>query len=280
MTFTTHTTTSKDGAIIGYKQTGAGKGLIICHGAARSSAHYEDLALALADRFTVYIPDRRGRGCSGDEGPHYGLQQAVEDLAAVIKVTAPDFIFGHSAGAMIALETMLTHPVKQLAIYEPPISVDRSFPFSWIPDFETALRNGDKIKAMAISLKGLNIVEGIGKLPIWAIVLFIQALSFTEEKGQRMVDLIPTLRADIHMAEQLDSQVERYREVTIPVCLMAGTKSPEYFHTGLKALSAVLPQSDTKIFDWMDHYSPEGNVVAIANHLKRFFSMHTTVVIS
>ncbi len=279
MTFTIHTTTSKDGTIIGYKQTGTGEGLIICHGGARSSQHYEDLALALADRFTVYIPDRRGRGCSGDEGPHYGLRQAVEDLEAVIQVTSPDFVFGHSAGAMIALETMLTHPVKRLAVYEPPISVNNSFPFGWIPDFENALRNGDKIKAMAISLKGLNIVEGIGKLPLWAIVLFIQALSLTERKGQRMMDLIPTLNADIHMAQQLDSKVKRYRELTIPVSLMAGAKSPEHFHIGLKALAAVLPESDINIFDWMDHYSPEGNVVAIANHLKRFFEVPATSVI-
>jgi pimeloyl-ACP methyl ester carboxylesterase len=274
MTFTTHTTTSKDGTIIGYRQIGNGQGLIICHGGGRISQNYEKLALALADTFTVYIPDRRGRGLSQQEGKNYGIQKATEDLVAVIQTTSADLIFGHSAGALIALQTMLAHPVKKLAVYEPPISVNHSFPLNWLTDFENALQKDKRKKAMAISLKGLNVVEGVGKMPLWTVRFLINLLSLLErkkEKGTRMLDLLPTLSADIKMAMELDSKFQIYCNIDIPIKLMIGSKSPEYFHIGLTALSHILKQSDTKIFEDFDHYSPEEKIVEIADDLKHFY---------
>jgi pimeloyl-ACP methyl ester carboxylesterase len=274
MAFEIHSTKSRDGTKIGYRQTGDGRGLIICHGGGRISQNYEKLAIALSDTFRVYIPDRRGRGLSGPEGLNYDIHKATEDLAAVIRETSADFIFGHSAGALIALETMLTHPVNKLAVYEPPISVNHSFPLSWITDFEKALKEGKRTKAMAVSLKGLNVVAGIEKMPLWIVRLLINTLPFLERKkedGTRMLDLLPTLTADAKMAAELDSKFEKYRNIEIPLNLMTGSKSPEYFHIGLNALSNVLKQSDTKIFEGFDHYSPEEKVDELADHLKHFY---------
>ncbi len=274
MTFTTHTTFSKDRTTIGYRQIGNGKGLIICHGGGRISQNYEKLALALSDTFTVYIPDRRGRGLSGQEGNNYNIQKATEDLDAVIRVTSSDFIFGHSAGALIALETMLTNPVKKLAVYEPPISINHSFPLNWLTDFENALNEGKRKKAMAISLKGLNVIEGVGKMPFWAIQFLVNVLSLFDkkkEKGTRMLDLIPTLTEDVKMAMELDNKAVRYQEIDIPVSLMTGSKSPDYFHYGLQVLNKIIKQSDIKIFNNFDHYSPELKVTEIATHLKDFY---------
>ena len=127
MEFSTHTVRSADGTTIGYRQTGHGKGLIICHGGGRISQNYAKLAMALADSYCVYIPDRRGRGLSGPEGSSYGMQQATEDLIAVMDATGADAIFGHSAGALIALETMLSKPLSKIALYEPPLSFGGAF---------------------------------------------------------------------------------------------------------------------------------------------------------
>lgn len=273
MTFTTHTTISKDGTIIGYRQIGSGQGLIICHGGGRISQNYEKLATALADTFTVYIPDRRGRGLSGQEGKNYNIQKATEDLEAVIKATSADLIFGHSAGALIALETMLTNPVKKLAVYEPPISVNHSFPLNWLTDFENALQKDKRKKAMVISLKGLNVIDGVGKMPLWTLQLLVNTLSLFDkkkQKGTRMLDLIPTLTADIKMAKGLDNKAERYQKIDIAVSLMTGSKSPEYFHYGLQVLTKNIKQSEMKIFENFDHYSPEEKVTEIADHLKDF----------
>src|SRR4051812_13063727 len=198
MIFTTSIVTSEDGTRIGYRQTGKGPGLIICHGAGRISQNYEKLAIGLSNNFTVYIPDRRGRGLSEPEAEGYNMKKAIEDLIAVVYATNAEFIFGHSAGGLIALETIASYTacnIKKIAVYEPPISVNHSFPFDWFKDFENALREGKRRRAMAISLKGLKVVEGISSMPLWAITAFINLLSLLERKkevGVRMLDLLPT----------------------------------------------------------------------------------------
>lgn len=275
MEFTTHTTISRDGTIIGYRQIGHGQGLIICHGGGRISQNYEKLALALSDTFTVFIPDRRGRGLSGQEGEMYDMHTATEDLRAVIQTTSANLIFGHSAGALIALETMLVYPVKKLAVYDPPISTDHSFPLNWLKAFNNALQKNQQRKALAVSLKGLKVIKGVEKMPLWTVRLLINLLSLFERKkavGTRMLDLLPTLTADLKMVAELDSQFEKYQNIDIPIMLMTGSRSPEYFHIGLKALSGLLKQSGTKVFEGFDHYSPEGKVDEITEHLKQFYS--------
>ncbi len=42
------------------------------------------LAEAMAGSFTVYLPDRRGRGLSGPYGAGYSMQREVEDLDALL----------------------------------------------------------------------------------------------------------------------------------------------------------------------------------------------------
>ena len=60
---------------IGYRQTGSGPGLVVLHGGMRAAQHYLVLAEALADGYTVYIQDRRGRGLSGPPGENYSKEK-------------------------------------------------------------------------------------------------------------------------------------------------------------------------------------------------------------
>jgi pimeloyl-ACP methyl ester carboxylesterase len=80
---------------------GSGPGLIIMHGGISSSQYFTNLGTALSDEFTVYIPDRRGRGLSGPFGDNYGLQKEVEDLDALLNKTDAQYLFGASSGAII-----------------------------------------------------------------------------------------------------------------------------------------------------------------------------------
>ena len=82
--YTTDSVISKDGTIIGYRQMGTGPGIILVHGGAKASQTLMKLGTTLSDEFTIYIPDRRGRGLSGPFGDDYGLQREVEDMDATI----------------------------------------------------------------------------------------------------------------------------------------------------------------------------------------------------
>lgn len=83
------------------------------------------LAAKLAEHFTVFTYDRRGRGESGDTLP-CAVEREVEDIDALIKAAGGSaFVFGLSSGAALALEAA-NHglAVTRLALYEAPFIVD------------------------------------------------------------------------------------------------------------------------------------------------------------
>src|ERR1700730_11268047 len=81
--YLTGSVASRDGTTISYRQLGDGPGVVVLHGAMESARSHVQLAEALANSFTVFLPDRRGRGLSGPNGNDYGIQKNVEDLDAL-----------------------------------------------------------------------------------------------------------------------------------------------------------------------------------------------------
>jgi pimeloyl-ACP methyl ester carboxylesterase len=117
---TTGSVVSADGTRIGYRRLGRGPGVILLHGGVNASQHMLKLGRALADAFTVYLPDRRGRGMSGAFGPAYGIEREDEDLAAMVEHTAAECVFGPANGGLFALHGAIgLGQVRRVAAYEP-----------------------------------------------------------------------------------------------------------------------------------------------------------------
>ena len=108
--YSTGSVASRDGTVIGYRQVGQGPGIIAVHGGMQAAQNLMKLAHALADSFTVHLPDRRGGGLSGPPGSHYSLATEREDLSALAQATGAHNIFGLSSGAIIALQAALFLP--------------------------------------------------------------------------------------------------------------------------------------------------------------------------
>jgi pimeloyl-ACP methyl ester carboxylesterase len=73
---------SKDGTTIAFDQSGKGPAVILVGGAFQHRAidpRTAQLAALLAQHFTVFNYDRRGRGDSGDTQP-YAVEREIEDL--------------------------------------------------------------------------------------------------------------------------------------------------------------------------------------------------------
>ena len=93
-----NTVISRDGTAIAYERVGDGPAVILVDGALchRASGPARPLAARLAERFTVYAYDRRGRGDSGDNQP-YAIQREIDDIAALIDDAGGQaFVFGGS----------------------------------------------------------------------------------------------------------------------------------------------------------------------------------------
>lgn len=154
MTYTTEFVTSKDGTKIGYRQLGSGPGLILVHGGMQASQDFMALGALLADDFSVYIPDRRGRGLSGPHG-NYSLLKECEDMGAIIEKTGAKNIFGLSSGAIIALQTSNLFPaIRKAALYEPPLYTDSSTTHIWGARYDKYLKQGKLAEAVVTVIKG------------------------------------------------------------------------------------------------------------------------------
>ena len=153
--YRTGSVTSRDGTTIGYRQLGRGPGVIAVHGGMQAAQNLMKLARALADSFTIYLPDRRGRGLSGPPGDHYSLAAECEDIDALAQATGARGIFGLSSGAIIALQAALVLPaIGKAALYEPPLSVNGSTPTSWVARYDREVAQGKLASAAITAARG------------------------------------------------------------------------------------------------------------------------------
>ena len=105
------TAESRDGTRIGYWKTGRGPAIVLVHGSMESARSHTLLAQALADDFTVYLMDRRGRGLSGPHRPDHCVRTEVEDVSAVLGQAGAELVFGVSAGGAVVMEAARTLPM-------------------------------------------------------------------------------------------------------------------------------------------------------------------------
>src|SRR5215217_5611755 len=97
--------------------------ILVCGGSTDRTENAREAEL-LAEHFTVFNYDRRGRGDSGDTAP-YAVEREVEDLDAVIAAAGGSAsVYGTSSGAALALEAAASGlAIKKLAFWEPPFIV-------------------------------------------------------------------------------------------------------------------------------------------------------------
>ena len=276
--------TSKDGTTIGYRQMGSGPGIILMHGGANASQHFMTLGIALSDMFTVYIPDRRGRGLSGPFGEDYSMQKEVEDLDAIIKKTRSHNAFGLSSGALILLQAALQLPsIHKAALYEPPLDVDNSIMdiLSFMPRFDREIAEGKLADATVTQLKDFGkyfVPAWITGLPRFLLILFFKLYYRNEEKNIKDDDvsftiLIPSFHYDYELVVEMKGTLEKFKAVPGEVLLIGGSKSPYFLKHTLDELNKVLPNVNRVELEGLGHGGSldSGKPELVAKELKKFF---------
>jgi pimeloyl-ACP methyl ester carboxylesterase len=269
---------SADGTPIGYRRLGAGPGLILISGGYLAAQHYMRLAGALADAFTVYVPDRRGRGVSGPPGDRYGMDRECEDVAALLAESGAEFLFGHSSGGLIALQAGRTlRQVTRLAVFEPPLSEHGSISSAWIGEFDRQVARGKPAAALAAFLEADHLVPAWWPRPLLVAML---ALYLRWEKRRveppdvSIESLIPLQRLDGLLVAEMDSSRQCMAGMTAEVLLLGGEKSPRFLREVLDALHGTLPRSQRIELPRMGHEGPssDGQSDRVAQALRTFFA--------
>ncbi|NWF25174.1 alpha/beta fold hydrolase [Streptomyces sp. PKU-EA00015] len=231
---TLNRTESADGTRIVYEQRGEGPALVLVGGALCTAASDAPLAELLAERFTVFTYDRRGRGSSGDTAP-YAVEREAEDLAAVIaQAGGCALVHGTSSGAALALRAASDGlPIAMLSVYEPPFETDpelREARRSYEARMRALLAEGRPGDALAEFLGAVGMppeaLWGLRQLPVWA----------------DMEALAPTLAYDHEVMGDGSVPAARLAAVTERVLVVDGGASPAGMREAARAVAAALPR--------------------------------------
>lgn len=257
---------SRDGTPIAFDQSGQGPALILVTGATATRLAAVSLAAALAPHFTVFAYDRRGRGESGDTAP-YAVEREVEDIEALIdEAGGSTFVFGHSSGAVLALEAALLLPTKiaRLAMYEPPFIIDDSRPpvpqnyVPYIQELVSSGRRGEAVEYFMTRVVGVpvDMVARTQQSPMWP---GLEAVAHTIAYDGTIMD--STTRGD-------PQPLRKWASVTVPTLVIDGGASPAFMHHGAQEIANVLPHAQRRTLEGQDHGPADDLLVPV---LQEFF---------
>jgi pimeloyl-ACP methyl ester carboxylesterase len=257
---------SKDGTAIAFDQSGQGPALILVAGATATRLAEAALSAHLAPHFTVLAYDRRGRGDSSDRAP-YAVEREVEDIEALItEAGGSAFVFGHSSGAVLALEAarLLPGKIAKLAIYEPPFIIDDSRPpvpqdyVAHLNELIAAGRRGEAVEYFMTDamLVPAEMVAQMRNTPMWPQI----------EVVAHTIPYDGTIMGDTMSGNP--STLRKWASVTVPTLVMVGGASPTFFHNGTQMLVDILPNAQYRTLEGQDH-GPADEVLTAA--LVEFF---------
>lgn len=253
---------SADGTIIGYRLSGSGPAVLLVHGGMQASQNLTKLARSLSNEFTVYVPDRRGRGRSGPHGDDFSVMREVEDLQALVTATGASRIFGLSSGALVALRAALATPaLHRVALYEPPLSINGSSPVNWVRRFDQEIAEGKLSSALITALKGTVAEPALSRIPRFVLVP-LMAIGLRMQRNLHEDDvpikaLISTQHFDMRIVRDMADTVQDYAALDAQVLLLGGTKSPAYLGLALDLLSTTLPHARRITFPGLGHLGPD-----------------------
>jgi pimeloyl-ACP methyl ester carboxylesterase len=260
---------SKDGTSIAYDRQGSGPAVILVGGAFVDRSENAPLATELAERFTVYNYDRRGRGDSGDTLP-YAVEREIEDLEPLIaEAGGSAHLYGISSGGALALEAAAAGvAVDKLAVYEVPYNMADDGPQrqrEYVEQLGAFLAEGRRGDAAELFMRTAGaseeMIEGAKNSPMWP---GLEAIAHT-------------LAYDAGCMGNGQPPTARLARITRPTLVATGGGSPDSFVGGggdlfgkaADAIAASIPQAERQTIEGQTHMvDPK----ALAPVLERFFT--------
>ena len=209
--------------------------------------------------------------------PHgRGARAGHEDLQALLAATGARYVFGLSAGALIALRTALSTPaVQRIVLFAPPLSVNGSIALDWVPRYNREIAAGRRASALVTAMRGMGVEPFFARVPrhLLTPVLALGLHARPRDPDRvSIADLVPTLGYDMRTIREMADTTPEYAAIRARVLLLRATRSPEYFTTALDALAAAIPHAERRTLPGLTHDGPEddGRPLVAAQALREF----------
>lgn len=241
----TITAVAADGTGVRAFDEGTGPVILVIHPGLDDGRSWGKVAARLSPRFRVVRIVRRHYRLDLPAADGYSMSKEVEDVHALAQaIGEPIVVVGHSSGAVVALEALAASPGTFAGgvLFEPPVPTGPPDPAA--------------SRALALA----NAAVAAGK-PGQAGQIFIRDIvgmpAFSAWMIRPIVTLLPRLRSLIpRQISDLDGvglRLDAYAQITAPVVLLGGERSPVHLGKSLDALAAVMPHTERVVMARRDH---------------------------
>lgn len=234
--------TSPDGVRIAVEVEGSGPPLVLVHGSGSARWSMDGVRPLLASRFTVHVPDRRGRGDSADGAGHSIAREVADVIAIVRSAGAGGALVGHSYGGLLAAGAAPDLPgLRGLVLYEPPAGGTLVSP-GYVDHLEELIARGEldaMLETYLTSIPGLgkDSIDAARGTPLW--------------EWRRAV--APTVPRELHAAEAHRLDAERLAAIATPTLLLVGSESPHWAVRATAAYAEAMPRAEVRRLDGHGH---------------------------
>ncbi|MFC7042381.1 alpha/beta fold hydrolase [Halonotius sp. GCM10025705] len=220
------TVTTADDTEIAFERYGDGPSLIALHGSAATSESLQPIVSQLAGDYTVIVPDRRGRGASGD-GDGYSLDREVADLQALVDaVDGEPVVLAHSFGGLVALAAAPTLDISRLVLYEPAVTVGDGADPPLSAQVRSVADEGSETEAMRLFFEAGSGIPDVTAMPWWP-----------EQINMGWIDTV------IRELEAVEAFELRALDFEIPTLLLTGEHGPQHLAEGAHAVADAHQES-------------------------------------
>jgi pimeloyl-ACP methyl ester carboxylesterase len=211
---------------------------------------------------TLHTYDRRGRGDSTDT-PNFSVQAEVDELRAFLDaLPGPVDVFGHSSGALLALEAALQGAhVRRLVLYEPvlPTARDPKGPAGLPEHIQALAAAGDRGGAMeAFMREGMRLAEADIER------------ARSSERWQDQLRYAHTAAYDAAIAASYVLEPDRLANLRIPVLLLVGSDSPKWLRQGALTFAEALPGAHVGVLEDQGHHAMFSAPALLAAKIEAF----------
>lgn len=258
------TVTSADGTTLAARCTGDGAPVVLVHGTLDGIGAFSLVELRLAERYAVWVYDRRGRGGS-EEGATHSLAHEVDDLRAVAAATgAAPHVVAHSYGAVVALLAAASGvEMRSLALYEPPI-------------------NGEALSEEQVAEIARAVEDGH---PDRAIELMAQRLAGVTDEELALARSVPPVRTRLRDAVRTaPRELEALRAVDwssaglplrdVPVLLLEGQRRGSDAYPRPEQIADLAVDVERVVLDGQGHLAHTFAPAAFAAAIRGFLDQH------
>lgn len=244
------TVTAADDMRIEYDLHGEGSPMVLLHGG-MAPREYWNPVIPHVDEYAAVVPQRPGFGTCLDDLSETSAEEVLARECEYVRtlvdsVDGEPVLFGHSFGALTAIEAATDADVGAVVAYEPAVLPDdfRS-EADLAARMEALIENGQRREAVKRYIELVLHPDGIDDLDAWLAEwpVWPDCVELAEEVV-RMNRAVEQYQLPDHLA------------VDAPVLVLTGTAGPEFLRESARSVHSALPSSRLVEFDGISHSGP------------------------